>query len=151
MATMVRAEVDEVIERAPATVFDFVAVHFFDNYPRWSPEVEQLEPLTGRTVEVGARARQVRVDHGRRSETTFCVTALEPDRLIRFEAEDRPAFVIEYRCAALEGERCRLEFSFELVRLEFYMRPFERLIRRAVQQGSARAVDNIKALIERER
>lgn len=148
---MVQARVSREIERPVATVFEFVAVEFFDNYPRWSPEVRELEPLDGNTVQAGIRARQVRVDRGRRSETVFRVTQLEPGQRVRFEAIDRPDFAIEYAFEPLGSARCRLDFTFELRRLEMYMRPFERLIRRAVHEGSENAVANIKALVERER
>lgn len=148
---MVQAHVSREIERPVATVFDFVAVEFFANYPRWSPQVESLQVLDGEAVAPGMRARQVRVDRGRRSETEFRVTAMEPGRRVRFEGTDHPSFAIEYRFAPLEGGRCRLDFTFELKRLELYMRPFERLIRRAVQEGSEEAVYNIKHLVEHER
>lgn len=148
---MVQAQVSAEIERPVATVFAFVAVEFFENYPRWSSEVRELEPLDGNAVQAGMRARQVRVDRGRRSETIFRVTDLEPDRRVRFEGMDRPAFAIEYIFEPLGRARCRLDFKFELQRLEMYMRPFERLIRRAVHEGSENAVTNIKRLIERER
>jgi hypothetical protein len=148
---MVQAQVSREIERPLTTVFEFVAVEFFDNYPRWSPEVRELEPLDGNAVQAGMRARQVRVDRGRRSETVFRVTDLEPYRRVRFEGVDRPAFAIEYAFEPLGPARCRLDFTFELQRLEMYMRPFERLIRKAVHEGSENAVTNIKQLIERER
>ncbi len=147
---MVQAEVSAEIERPVATVFEFVAIEFFDNYPRWSPEVRELEPLDGNAVHAGMRARQVRVDRGRRSETVFRVTDLEPYRRVRFAGIDRPAFAIEYAFEPLGPMRCRLDFTFELRRLEMYMRPFERLIRRAVREGSENAVANIKQMIERE-
>ncbi|WP_067561054.1 SRPBCC family protein [Halofilum ochraceum] len=148
---MVQAQVSREIERPLTTVFEFVAVEFFDNYPRWSPEVRELEPLDGNAVQAGMRARQVRMDRGRRSETVFRVTKMEPYRRVRFEGVDRPAFVIEYVFEPLGPARCRLDFTFELQRLEMYMRPFERLIRKAVHEGSENAVTNIKQLIERER
>ncbi len=148
---MVRTQVSTEIERPVATVFEFVATEFFDNYPRWSPEVHELEPLDGDAVQAGTRARQVRVDRGRRSETVFRVTDLEAYRRVRFEGVERPAFAIEYVFEPVGPARCRLDFTFELRRLEMYMRPFERLIRRAVHEGSEHAVANIKQLIERER
>jgi hypothetical protein len=43
-----------------------------------------------------------------------------------------------------------LTFVFELKRFELFMRPFEKLIRVAVQEGSERVVRNIKGLVERE-
>jgi hypothetical protein len=48
------------------------------------------------------------------------------------------------------GERTRLSFAFELRQLDLYMRPFEKLIRAAVQEGAERVVRNIKGLVERE-
>ncbi len=88
---MVHTQVSAEIERPVTTVFEFVAVEFFDNYPRWSPEVRELEPLDGNAVQAGIRARQVRVDRGRRSETVFRVTDLEPYRRVRFEGTPPPS------------------------------------------------------------
>jgi hypothetical protein len=51
---------------------------------------------------------------------------------------------------ATEGDQTRLEFGFELRRLELYMRPFEKLIRLAIQEGAERVVRNIKTLAARE-
>ncbi len=133
---MVQAQVRAEIERPVATVFEFVAVEFFDNYPRWSPEVRELEPLDGDALQAGMRARQVRVDRGRRSETVFRVTDVEPHRRVRFEGTDRPALAIEYAFEPLGPARC-----LELRRLEI-----SGLIRRAGD-----TVANIKQLIEHER
>ena len=49
-----------------------------------------------------------------------------------------------------EGDQTRLTFVFELTRLDFFMRPFEKLIRVAVQEGAQRTVRNIKGLLELE-
>jgi hypothetical protein len=43
-----------------------------------------------------------------------------------------------------------LTFTFELQRLDMMMRPFEKLIRTAVQHGAQRTVRNLKQLIETE-
>jgi hypothetical protein len=42
----------------------------------------------------------------------------------------------------------KLIFTFELLEMKIFMRPFERLIRIAVQHGAERTVRNIKNLIE---
>jgi len=138
------------IARPAATVFAFVVDGFFDNYPRWSPEVVELEPLDAGRIETGARVRQVRVDHGRRSDTTVCVTACERVRLLELEATGKPLYRIRYELADAGTGHTTLELTFELVRLELYMRPFERLIRRAIRGGSQEAIDNIRALVEAE-
>lgn len=145
---MVKATASIVIERPPEQVFGFIADGFVDNYARWSPEVKQLEALTPGPIGVGSRMRQVRVDQGRRSESKFKVTALESPRQLEF-AESTDLFRTGYWLAP-EGEQTRLEFGFELRRLELYMRPFEKLIRVAIQEGAQRVVRNIKNLAERE-
>jgi hypothetical protein len=48
------------------------------------------------------------------------------------------------------GEQTRLTFTFELTRIDFFMRPFEKLIRIAIHDGAGRVVRNIKGLVERE-
>ena len=145
---MVKARADILIRRPQKLVYGFVARDFFANYPRWSPEVQRLEVLTPGPLRVGSRARQVRIDQGRRSESTFRVTALEDPVRLEF-AEGSDLFRIGYRLDPA-GEQTRLSFAFELTRLELYMRPFEKLVRIAVQDGAERVVRNIKALVERE-
>ncbi|HSO07219.1 MAG TPA: SRPBCC family protein [Pelomicrobium sp.] len=145
---MLRADSSALIERTPESVFEFVALDFFRNYPRWSPEVVALTPLTPGPLRAGALARQVRVDRGRRTEATFRLTELEPCRAVAFEGVSTP-FVIAYRFEPA-GSHTRVTFSFQLLRLEFYMRPFERLIRAAARDGVAQTLRNLKALVERE-
>lgn len=131
-------------------VFKFIGADFFANYPRWSPEVIELKPLTPGEVGVGMTARQVRVDQGNRSESSFKVTIYEPCRRIRFEGVSDP-YVCDYMLEAGDsGKATRVVFVFELLRLELYMRPFEKLIRLAIQDGAERTVRNIKHLIETE-
>ena len=47
-----------------------------------------------------------------------------------------------------KGGGTELRFEFRLQKLEFYMRPFEKLIRIAIQDGAERTVLNIKRLME---
>lgn len=146
---MVRGEATIEIARPVETVFGFVVTDFFDNYPRWSPEVVTLEPLNSPRIELGTTARQVRVDQGRRSDTLFRVVSLEPARHVAFRGQGSPAFTIRFDFTEL-GDATELTFRFELTELKLYMRPFERLIRHAVQDGSERTVRNIKTLVESE-
>ncbi len=145
---MVSAQASILIARPPGTVFDFVAVDFYKNYRRWSPEVERLDTLSPGPLRVGSLARQVRVDHGRRSESTFRVTALEHPRRVEFE-ETGKRFRIGYRLDPA-GDATRLTLDFELTRLELHLRPLTPIIRKVVQDGSRRAVQNIKGLVEKE-
>ncbi len=145
---MVKARAEILIQRPPELVYRFVVQDFFANYPRWSPEVRRLDVLTPGRLRVGSRARQVRIDQGRQSESTFRVISLEEPVQVAF-AEGSDLFRISYELAPV-GELTRLTFAFELQRLEFYMRPFEKLIRVTVQDGAERVARNIKGLVERE-
>ena len=145
---MVSARADILIARPPEAAFDFIAVNFARNYRRWSPEVERIELLTPGPVRVGTRARQVRVDQGRRTESTFKVVAFQPPDRVAF-AERANQFQITYQLDPA-SQHTRLTFLFELTHLDLFMRPFEKLIRTTVQDGAERVVRNLKGLIELE-
>lgn len=145
---MVKAKAEILIQRSQELVFGFVVGDFQRNYPRWSPEVRRLEMLTPGALRVGSRARQLRLDQGRTSESIFFVTELETPLRVQF-TESTDLFRSTYQMEPV-GIHTRLSFSFELTRVEFYMRPFEKLIRMAIQDGAERVVRNIKGLAEGE-
>ncbi|MCF7967645.1 MAG: SRPBCC family protein [Methylococcaceae bacterium] len=132
-------------------VYQFVAEDFFENYPRWSSEVIDLKKLSDGPLKVGSLMRQIRVDHGRKSDSTFRITDLLPDSRIAFEGVSN-----KYRCIYDFEEPngssalTRVTFTFEFPELEPILRPFEKLVRVAVQDGADRTVKNLKGLIERE-
>ena len=129
-------------------VFKYIAVDFFQNYPKWSPEVIKLEALSEGPVQLGTLARQVRMDQGHRSESKFRVTIYEPSKRLCFSGVSNP-----YRCTyelqeLNNGKKTILNFTFELLDIQMFMRPFEKLIRIVVQDGAERTVRNIKCLTE---
>ncbi len=146
---MVKAQASIEIERSPESVYRFIAEDFARNYPRWSPEVKTLQINTQGPLRVGSIGRQVRVDQGRRTESVFRITEMQPSQRLTFES-DSPSFLVDYQFAPQADERTQLTFTFELRRLDLMMRPFEKLIRRAVQAGARRTVQNLKRLIESE-
>ncbi len=148
--TRVVGKANAFIQRPPKDIFDFVGANFLTNYPRWSPEVIELKPLTEGPVNVGTLCHQVRLDQGRRSESTFKVMTFQPSQRICFEGVSNP-----YRCdyileASTPTSASRITFTFELLSLDMFMRPFEKLIRIAVQEGTEKTVRNIKKLVEAE-
>lgn len=145
---MVRAQAQVLIVRPPDSVFNFIAVEFFQNYPRWSPEVVELHPSTPGPVRIGTTGRQVRIDQGRRTESVFRVCRFEQARCIAFQGISSP-YQVNYLIRPVDNNT-RLMFTFELSRLELYMRPFEKLIRIAMQEGAQSVTRNLKALIESE-
>ena len=145
---MVKSQSSILIRCSVPDLFHFVATDFVRNYPRWSPEVQQLTPLSSGPLAVGWTARQVRIDQGRRSEADFKVIALEPERRVCFKGIKDP-FEINYFFEP-HFDYTRLTFSFEMARLGFGLRPFEKLIRVAVKEGTDRVVRDLKTLAERE-
>ncbi len=147
---MVKAEASIEIERSAALVYRFIAEDFAQNYPRWSPEVKELRITTEGPLRVGSVGRQVRVDQGRRTESVFRITQMAPSQRLTFES-NAPNFLVDYRFEPQAEDRTQLIFTFELRRLDLIMRPFEKLIRYAVQEGAQRNVRTLKRLIESER
>lgn len=145
---MITAKADVLIFQKIAPVYHFIALNFVTNYPRWSAEVVELEPLSTGPVQLGYQARQVRVDQGHKTESTFEVAELKPLKRVCFKgisASYRSIYEFENL-----NPSTRVTFTFELEKLEPRMRPFEKLIRIALQDGAKRTVRKLKLLIEKE-
>jgi len=46
-----------------------------------------------------------------------------------------------------EGTKAKLIFKFDLLEIEIFMRPFEKLIRVAIEEGAENTVEKIRNLI----
>ncbi|MDZ7589645.1 MAG: PAS domain-containing protein [Rubrivivax sp.] len=143
---MIRGEASATIRQPVSTVFSFIVEDFLTNYPRWSPEVQSLRPLSEGVLRVGFMAEQTRVDQGRRSTSTFRVTACDRDRRLQITGISQP-FRLSFELDAV-GATTKLTFSFELLKVDFFMRPFEKLIRLAIADGARGVVGNLKQLLE---
>lgn len=129
-------------------IFRYLSDGFFENYPKWSPEVVELERLTEGPLKLGTVARQVRIDQGRRTETKFKINEHEPGKRVGFAGVSDP-FRCTYELREVEpGKSAELIFTFELTEIQMFMRPFEKLIRVVVQEGAERTVRNLKRLAE---
>ncbi|SET60369.1 hypothetical protein SAMN05216326_14217 [Nitrosomonas marina] len=147
--TPVVGKANALIHSPSEKLFNFIGVELLDNYPRWSPEVKELENLTDGPIKKGTQCRQVRVDQGNRSESTFKVTVFDPGERVCFEGVSNP-YRCDYLIETVDEKNSRITFVFELLDLELHMKPFEKLIRIAVQDGTERTVHNIKKIIEAE-
>lgn len=136
-----------VIDRSIREVFSFIGEQFFENYPKWATDVIEFEPLNGKEAVVGAKARQLRIDQGKEVDSIFQLSDYLPSTLISFKgvtAEYRDSYVLD---VADDPERTCLTYTFELLNLELFMRPFEKLIRIAIEDGAETTVENIKNLL----
>jgi hypothetical protein len=147
--TPVVGKANVLINSPSDQIFQFIGDHLLENYPRWSPEVRELEKLTDGPVTQGVLCRQVRIDQGNRSESTFKVNVFEPGARICFEGVSNP-YRCDYVIESINETGSNLTFIFELLDLELHMKPFEKLVRIAIQDGTERTVHNIKKLIEAE-
>jgi hypothetical protein len=138
-----------IINSPSDRLFKFIGIDLLVNYPRWSPEVKELEKVTEDSIKKGTICRQVRIDQGHRTESTFRVKIFDPGARICLEGVSDP-YRCDYRIESMGSSDSRLTFIFELLSLDLHVRPFEKLVRIAVQDGTERTIKNIKKLIEAE-
>ena len=128
-------------------VFSFIGENFYENYPKWAPEVVQLEPLDGNEIFIGAKTKQVREDQGSTTESIFEFTVYDPVAKLMFKGLDQP-YSHSYLLERIDQEQStRLTFRFELSEIEVFMRPFQKLIRASIEDGAENTVENIKNLM----
>ena len=72
------------IKKSITDVFHFIGVCFYENYPKWAPEVIELKPLDGNIVFVGAKTKQVREDQGSTTESIFEFTYIHLISIIQW-------------------------------------------------------------------
>jgi hypothetical protein len=135
-----------VVPQPVETVFDFVARDFFANYQRWCTQVVELEPRGPVPVRPGVKARQVTLERGMRSETTFAVTEVEPRHRLVLEG-DSAHFRSTYQFEKRSETETQVNFCFEMCDLDLSMRPFAKLIATALQEGAEQTVENIRTLL----
>ncbi len=147
--TPVIGKANTIIQIPSDKLFNFIGNDLLINYPRWSPEVKELEKITEGPIKLGTLCRQVRIDQGNRSESTFKVKVFDDGARICFEGVSNP-YRCDYVIESINASDSRITFIFELLSLDLHVRPFEKLVRIAVQDGTDRTVKNIKKIIEAE-
>jgi hypothetical protein len=143
----IAGEASTIVNRTPNEVFEFIADRFWDNYPRWAPDVVELTPLDGPEMFQGARGKQVRQDSDAIVESAFEVMEYVPCTRFVFQGASPP-----YKNTYIsEGDASKaqttLTFRFELLEIDIFMRPFVKLIRVAIEDGAEATVENIKDLL----
>ncbi|MGR9073128.1 MAG: hypothetical protein ACU833_08710 [Gammaproteobacteria bacterium] len=127
-------------------VFKEVAVDFFKKYPLWALEVDEFQPLEGYAVAVGKKARQIRTDQGQTVESIFEVIEFDPPEKLTIQGID-VAYRNSYLFERIDEKNTLLTYKFELLDLDFFIRPFQKLIRVAIEEGAENTVNNIKSII----
>ncbi len=146
----VTGEAFTVIDAPKNAVFSFVAENYFENYPKWAPEIVEVKALDGDKVAVGVKGRQVREENEDKIESTFVVDEYLPDSRFTLQGSE-PAFKSIYLTES-QGEdgQTKLTFRFELLDIDIFMRPFVKLIKAAIEEGAENTVERIKELISKQ-
>jgi Polyketide cyclase / dehydrase and lipid transport len=145
--TPVRETASIIIDASQITVFTFVAENFFENYPKWAPEIIEVKPLENSGIAVGVQAKQVREEYNETIESTFVIEEYSPNFKFTLHGSE-PEFKSTYLTENDSEEgKTKLTFSFELLSLDVFMRPFAKLIRSAIKEGAENTVGRIKELI----
>ncbi|MBY0483594.1 MAG: SRPBCC family protein [Nitrosomonas sp.] len=140
-----------IVECSANELFQYLGEGLFENYPKWSSEVKELEQITPGPIKLGTVGRQVRIDQGRRTESKFKISTYEPGVRLTLVGVSDP-YRCTYELQAVHPEHStKLTFSFELLEILAIMRPFEGLVRAAIKDGAERTVQNIKRLVETEK
>lgn len=143
----VSGEASIAIKANSKDVFCFIAEQFFNNYQKWAPEVIELEPLDGNQVFIGAKGKQVREDNDSLIESIFEITEYSPNSLFIIQGLGMPyrqTYLIE---DVEKGTQTKLIFRFDLLEIEIFMRPFEKLVRVAIEDGAENTVEKIRVLL----
>jgi hypothetical protein len=146
-STQIAGEASIDIDKTAEEVFSFVADNFFDNYPKWSTDVVELEPLDSKEVFVGNKAKQLRDDNGSLVESIFEIIEYQPHITFMFQGITSPYKHIYSIKFDAENQKSHLTFRFELLDIDVFMRPFQKLIRIAIEDGAESSVENIKQLL----
>ena len=146
-ASPISGEASIKINRSVTDVFAFIGEQFYENYPKWAPEVVELEPLDGQQLFIGAKTKQVRADQGVLVESVFEITDYEPVVNLTFKGIDEPYKHEYFLKVSEEPDSTELTFRFELSEIEVFMRPFQKLIRASIEDGAENTVENIKNLM----
>ena len=107
----------------------------------------ELEPLDSNQVAVGKKAKQVREDNGDRVESVLEITDYDPYMLFKFAGINAPYRHTYSLAEHPEQHATELTFRFELLELDVFMRPFQKLIRLAIEDGAENTVNSIKTLL----
>lgn len=131
------------------SAFDYVGYGYFQNCPSWCPQIVELESLSGAGIHAGSVGRQVTFDRGIRSESTFEVAQFLPLQKLEIKGITEP-YRSCYEFSEEAEATTRLAFTFELKSIEIAMRPFQKLISVALQEGAEQTIENLKRLLEDE-
>ena len=142
----IQGQSESLVKCSLTDAYHVIAHCFFDNYQKWCPQVVELEQLSAPPIHTGTKGRQVTRDRGIDSESLFDVTKFAPGSELEITGSTEP-FRSSYQFDRI-GDATQIIFTFELKEIDLVMRPFQKLIKTALQDGAEQTAENIKNLLE---
>ena len=142
----VQGRSESLVKCSITDAYHVIANCFFENYQKWCPQVVELEQLSQPPMQLGTKGGQVTRDRGIDSESLFDVTKFAPSTELEITGSTEP-FRSAYQFDAT-GDGTQITFTFELKEIDLVMRPFQKLIKTALQDGAEQTAENIKNLLE---
>ncbi|MGJ0509400.1 MAG: ATP-binding protein [Methylocystis sp.] len=146
-ASMIGGVASVVVQRPLSAVFDFTALRFFENYPRWCPQVVEFELLQPGTAKAGMKVRQTTVDRGIRTVSKFEIESVTPPKAICLKGLTEP-FTACYDFEKQTEESTLVSFRIQFEERRFFMRPFRQSLHESLNKGARRTVENLKQALE---
>jgi hypothetical protein len=142
----IQGRAESTVKCSISDAYHIIAHCFFDNYQKWCPQVVELEQLSPPPVQLGTKGRQVTRDRGIDSESLFDVTKFASNAELEITGTSEP-FRSSYELVP-KGNETQITFTFELKEIDLVMRPFQKLLKTALQDGAEQTAENIKSLLE---
>ncbi len=142
----VQGRAESIVKCGISDAYERIARRFFDNYQKWCPQVVELEEISPPPIQLGTKGRQVTRDRGIDSESLFDVTQFSSNAELEITGSSEP-FRSHYEFIT-KGNETQITFTFELKEIDLMMRPFQKLLKTALQDGAEQTAENIKALLE---
>lgn len=144
---MVKGESSIEVSKPIEEVFEYVADGFFENYPKWAPEIAELAKTSDGPLDVGTTGRWVREAGDRVEVDTFVITEYQPGRRFAFSTTTGSRHLRASYTFVPVGPDTRLVYSCEVV-LAGVLKLAEPLLAGTVRKDSDEITSNLANLFD---
>ena len=131
----------------PEQAFRHIALEFFDNHPRWDPDLVEVTKTSSGPLGVGTTGREVRDFNGRRVISGFRVTRFQPVSAFSIRGvEGAMEENVDYDITS-EGSGSGVLLKLELIPRNFAMRLLSPFIWSRVEKNYVRNVARFEELL----
>lgn len=127
--------------------FNHIAREYFDNHPRWDPDIVELSKTSDGPIGPGTTGREVREVNGRRFATTFRIERFEPNSAFgQRGVEGAVAENVDYAITPSQ-DGCTVAVRIEILPRSIMMRLLSPLIRPQIERNFAANTARFHAML----